>query len=567
MNDGISITGAGIVCAIGNDKASVLGSLRKRESGVRSVKYLETVHGDLPVGEVQLSNDEMKEMLGLASDKVVSRTSLMGALAIRQALSQAGIDRIGDKRIALISGTTVGVMDVTEMEFHRNRTLINVRDLPKGNECGKSTAQMAALAGLEDVELCTVSTACSSALNSIIVGAEMLAHSEADIVIAGGSEALSRFHLNGFNTLMILDGRQCRPFDAGRAGLNLGEGAAFVVLQKDAERPLAYVSGYGNRCDAFHQTASSENGEGAFLAMTQALESAALKPSDIDYINAHGTGTPNNDLSESRALSRVFGENMPPVSSTKGFTGHTTSASGAIETVICLLAMQNDMIPANLGWTETAPGLAVPALGRENVVLNHVMCNSFGFGGNDSSLVLSRCSRPSDVAPGNFGFELAADVTVDSADSLAELRNYVPPMESRRMCTLLKASLLSSLRAVEISGIGCPDAVVAATSEGMLETSCQFLQDLEENAEAMLKPTLFMMSTHNTVASAIAIRLGCHGYNITYSQGDASSQWALRDAQRLVSDGRAASVLVVSFDEAADGNFRSESRILVSKKI
>lgn len=566
MKDVISITGAGIICAIGNDRVSVLDSLRNRESGVRSVKYLETVHGELPVGEVQMSDDEMKAMLGLASDTVVSRTSLMGALAIKQALSQAGIEKTEGRRVALISGTTVGVMDVTEMEYHRNKAVLNVRDLPKGNECGKSTEQMAALAGLEDVELCTVSTACSSALNSIIVGAEMLRHSEADIVIAGGSEALSRFHLNGFNSLMILDGRPCRPFDAGRAGLNLGEGAAFVVMQKDASRPLAYVSGYGNRCDAFHQTASSENGEGAFLAMTEALESAGLKASDIDYVNAHGTGTQNNDMSESRALSRVFGDNIPPVSSTKGFTGHTTSASGAIETVICLLAMQNDMIPANLGWEKPSPGLVQPSMGVENTVLNNVMCNSFGFGGNDSSLVLSRSVREDGTVDMPVAeYETVADVTIDDAAQLAELREFVSPMESRRMCTLMKASLLSSLRAAKEADLQCPDAVIAATSGGMLQTSIQFLEDMEENCETMLKPTLFMMSTHNTVASAIAIRLGCHGYNITYSQGEASSLWALRDARRLLESGKVSSVLVTSFDESADGGFRSESMVIRKK--
>ncbi len=566
MKDVISITGAGIICAIGNDKVSVLDSLRNRESGVRSVKYLETVHGELPVGEVQMSDDEMKAMLGLASGTVVSRTSLMGALAIKQALCQAGIEKTEGRRVALISGTTVGVMDVTEMEYHRNKAVLNVRDLPKGNECGKSTEQMAALAGLEDVELCTVSTACSSALNSIIVGAEMLRHSEADIVIAGGSEALSRFHLNGFNSLMILDGRPCRPFDAGRAGLNLGEGAAFVVMQKDASRPLAYVSGYGNRCDAFHQTASSEDGQGAFLAMTEALESAGLKASDIDYVNAHGTGTLNNDMSESRALSRVFGDNIPPVSSTKGFTGHTTSASGAIETVICLLAMQNDMIPANLGWEKPSPGLVQPSMGVENAVLNNVMCNSFGFGGNDSSLVLSRSVRADGTVDMPVAeYETVANVTIDDVAQLAELREFVSPMESRRMCTLMKASLLSSLRAAKEADLQCPDAVIAATSGGMLQTSIQFLEDMEENCETMLKPTLFMMSTHNTVASAIAIRLGCHGYNITYSQGEASSLWALRDARRLLESGKASSVLVTSFDESADGGFRSESMVIRKK--
>lgn len=423
---------------------------------------------------------------------------------------------------------------------------------------------MTVLAGLENVGLCTVSTACSSALNSIMVGAEMLKRSEADIVIAGGSEALSRFHLNGFNSLMILDSVRCRPFDAERAGLNLGEGAAFVVLQKDAAKPLAYVAGYGNRCDAFHQTASSEDGEGAFLAMTEALSSAGLSASDIDYVNAHGTGTRNNDLSESRALARVFADRIPPVSGTKGFTGHTTSASGAIETVICLLAMQNGFIPANLGWTSAAEDLIIPSAGAENVRLDNVMCNSFGFGGNDSSLVLSRTVREpaEEERPAEVYIETLADVTVDSREQLVSLREFISPMESRRMCDLLKASLLSSLSAVRLSGLECPDAIVAATSGGMQETSCKFLYDLEENGEQTLKPTLFMMSTHNTVASAIAIRLACHGYNITYSQGDASSEWAMKDAVRLLESGRAASVLLTSFDETSADCFISRSMVL-----
>ena len=257
--------------------------------------------------------------------------------------------------------------------------------------------------------LATVSTACSSATNALISAVNILRCGLADIVVAGGAECLTKFHLNGFNTLMILDSEPCRPFDRDRAGLNLGEGAAYLVLETEsslrlrAAKPLARLSGYGNACDAFHQTASSPDGDGAYLAMQQALTTAGLKPEDIDYINAHGTGTPNNDLSESRAIRRLFSPHIPPVSSTKSFTGHTTSASGAIEAVFCLLAMQHQFLPQNLNFrTPMDEGIVpvtpyprppVPPCPRPPVLspLTHVLSNAFGFGGNDSSIIFSKC--------------------------------------------------------------------------------------------------------------------------------------------------------------------------------
>ena len=551
MTNSVSITGLGIICAIGNDTQSVLESLQKGESGIRPMKYLQSKHNDLPVGEVQLSNDEMKAMLGIESPAPASRTSLMGAIAIRQALKQAGIESLQGKRVAVISGTTVGGMDLTERYFEQMKTDDSLLSLPSDNECGQSTIEMAQMAGVENAECCTISTACSSALNSIILGTEMLKRDEVDLVIAGGSEALSVFHLNGFNTLMILDKERCRPFDETRAGLNLGEGAAFVILEKNAAEPLAYIAGYGNRCDAFHQTASSENGEGAYLAMTEALTMAKLKPSDIQYVNAHGTGTPNNDPSESEALKRVFGEQLPEVSSTKSFTGHTTSASGSIETVICVLAMQHGFVPGNLGWKHQMPGGITPTLGRNDVVLNHVICNSFGFGGNDSSLVLSRMQpEGEDKQSPDYEVKVASEEIITSVAELPGLKEFVSVMESRRMGKLLKASHLSSFRALKQAGIDCPDAIISATSRGMLEFSHLFLEDIIANGEELLKPTLFMQSTHNTLSSAIAIRTKCHGYNITYSQGDDSMKWALRDAERLIKTGKAQSVLVGSFDES-----------------
>ena len=553
MNNIISVTGLGIICSIGNDADSVLDSLRKKESGVGSMNYLHSKHSYLPVGEVQLSNDQMKDILGIEDETPMSRTTLMGAIAIRQALNHAGIsvEELNGKRVALISGTTVGGMDLTENYYEQMKTDDSLLYLPKSNECGKSTEEMAEIVGLVNAQTCTISTACSSALNSIILGSEMLKRNDVDVVIAGGSEALSRFHLNGFNTLMILDKEQCRPFDDTRAGLNLGEGAAFVVLEKNSDKSLAFVAGYGNRCDAFHQTASSDNGEGAYLAMKDALEMAHLKPEDIQYVNAHGTGTPNNDITESQALIRIFGEDMPEISSTKAFTGHTTSASGSIEAVICILAMQNNFTPANLGWKNKIEGGIVPTLGNDNIVLENVICNSFGFGGNDSSMVISK-SAPVSVEENTpeYSYKIVAEEVVTDVEVLKELKEFVSPMESRRMGKLMKAAHLTSLRALKKAGIECPDAIITATSRGMLEISLQFLDDITAFGEELLKPTLFMQSTHNTLSSAIAIRTKCHGYNTTYSHGDESFEWAMRDAVRLIQTGKVNSVLVGSFDES-----------------
>lgn len=388
MSGRICISGSGVVSAVGIGKQESLKALLEGRRGLSAPRYLNTVHKNLPIGEVPLSNGEMKKRLGLPENETIPRTSLLAMLSAREALQEAGMP---GGRKAFISGTTVGEMDIKERSY-----------LGEGNpaegpqDCGSSSNRAADYLGGFSL-VTSPSTACSSAANSLILGSLLLQSGAFDVVVAGGSECMSRFHLNGFHSLMIVDPKPCRPFDATRQGLNLGEGAAYLVLETEEHalsrgvKPLAYLDGWGNACDAYHQTASSEEGEGAYLAMTKALSMAGLRPSDIDYINAHGTGTPNNDASESRALFRVFGEKMPPVSSTKGFTGHTTSASGSIEAVFCLLALQEGFIPGNPGFQTPFEGGVVP---QEQSVpapgLSHVLCNAFGFGGNDTSLILSR---------------------------------------------------------------------------------------------------------------------------------------------------------------------------------
>ena len=329
-----------------------------------------------------MTDAQLRQEAGAAEG--LSRTSLLGILAVREALAEAGLTDL--KGIPLVSGTTVGGMDLTEKTFPAYSV---------SHDCGASTDAIAAHFG--GMRATTVSTACSSAANALILGANLIRSGRADIVVAGGSECLTSFHLHGFHSLMILDPEPCRPFDARRAGLNLGEGAAFVVLESEASarrrgaKPLARLAGFGNACDAFHQTASSENGEGAYLAMCKALEMAGLQPKDISYVNAHGTGTPNNDASESAALRRLFGADVPPVSSTKAYTGHTTSASGSIEAVICLLCLRYQALPPQPGPLEPDPACITPLTEPFRGPVQNILCNSFGFGGNDTSLLISQC--------------------------------------------------------------------------------------------------------------------------------------------------------------------------------
>lgn len=378
----IVITGAGTVSAIGVGKEESLASLRCGKSSIGPVRYLKTKLQDRPVGEIPMTNEHMAQKAGAPED--LPRTSLMSILALQEAIAQAGIGSM--EGLMLVSGTTVGGMDLTELQYPRYSAL---------HSCGGATDAAARHFGRLFREATTLSTACSSAANAIIFGANLIRSGKCDVVVCGGSESLSNYHYNGFNSLMILDSRQCSPFDSERAGLNLGEGAAYLVLERAESarqrgvKPLARLSGWGNACDAFHQTASSENGEGAFLAMAKALKMAGLEPGNIDYVNAHGTGTPSNDPSESAALRRIFGESLPPVSSTKCLTGHTTSASGSVEAVFCLLAMREGFVPYQSNWTSEDPSCIVPVHKPMRKELRNVVCNAFGFGGNDSSLIFS----------------------------------------------------------------------------------------------------------------------------------------------------------------------------------
>ncbi len=398
--NGVYIAGLGAITAIGNNVTECLESFKKEQAGIGDITHVQTTYaGILPVAEVKLTNEELAGMTGLSID--VSRTTMLALTAAREALNDAAIANLDNLRVGLVSANTVGGMDKSEgffVEFLNDNSKGKLRYI-FDHECGSITEVVADKLGIHDF-MTTLSTACSSSANAVFYGARLIKNDMLDVVVAGGADALTKFTLNGFNTLMILDKQFCKPFDEHREGLNLGEGAGYVVLVSDkvaqtlTKPAYCKLSGYNNSNDAYHQTTSSPDGTGSYLAMQGALAKAGLQTTDIDYINLHGTGTPNNDSAEGTAILRLFEKDFPPMSSTKSFTGHTLGASGGVEAVFSALAIAKGIIYPNLRFETPMADLPFTPATKflTGQKIKHVMSNSFGFGGNCTSLIFSEVS-------------------------------------------------------------------------------------------------------------------------------------------------------------------------------
>jgi 3-oxoacyl-(acyl-carrier-protein) synthase len=385
----------GIISAVGNTVEENRTALKNGVCGISLNSPFRSRHSGLPLAAVSLSNEALREK-GQVDDASVTRTSLLALHALQEAVRDAGLtDReIRSSSTALIGGTTVGGMCEAD-HLYKDITEKNAASPFLGSyDCASVFLFLQEYYRMEGI-INTINTACSSAANAILYGARLIRNGLARTVIAGGADSLSRFTVNGFNALHILSPEVCRPFDWHRQGLNLGEGAAFLVLEGGAhldprKKRYAELKGYHTTSDAYHPTSLSPTGEGPYLAMQGALASAGIVPAGIDFINAHGTGTENNDEVESKAMIRVFGR-PPAFASTKANTGHTLGAAAAVEAVYSLLCLDNQEIYPNLHFTETIPGLELrPVTVYQPYPLRHVMSNSFGFGGNCVSLIFSK---------------------------------------------------------------------------------------------------------------------------------------------------------------------------------
>ena len=392
----IVVTGIGVISAIGNNAAENRLSLMNGICGISRIndKFPSKFAGILPFAEIKISTDELKKQLN-ANDSGITRTTLIALHALKEALADSALtsSQIGSFDTAIIGATTVGGMCLTD-ELYNDANKEDVgSEYLSSYDCASVNIYLQSRYKINGIAN-TINTACSSSANAIMYGARLIKSGLAKRAIVGGVDSISKYTINGFNALYILSPETCTPFDANRKGLNLGEGGAFLILEREEDcackKIYAALTGYCNANDAYHPSSLSNNGDGPYLSMKGALDSANLLPRDIDFLNAHGTGTENNDEVESKALLRLFGK-PPPFASTKSNTGHTLGAAGAIEAIYSVLNLAEQEIYPSLNYKHpiTSTGL-IPVQSYNKTPLRHVMSNSFGFGGNCTSLIFTK---------------------------------------------------------------------------------------------------------------------------------------------------------------------------------
>ena len=566
------ITGLGLMTANGACVNAVWEAMRRGETGLKPLSLFQSPrYGQIPAGEIQ------QDLIGLGAPAQGSRSDQLGWLAAREAATAAQLDFSGgSERAGVVLGCSVGGSYNSEHFLTRLIKQGQMRPRPtRFHECASVVELIAREFGLHGPGF-AVTTACSSSALAIAAAAELIMAGEADVMLAGGADSLSRMTWGGFHALLLVDAAGCRPFDLARAGTSLGEGAGVLVLESEdhARRRgasiLARLTGWGASCDAHHTTAPHPEGAGAVAAMKSALRRAGLAPAAISYINAHGTGTRDNDLAEAKALQSVFENRVPPFSSTKQFFGHTLGASGAIEAVICVEALRRGEIPPNAGFHTPDPAIGLqPVTLFQAAELHHVMSNSFGFGGNNGVLIFSRAEtrpltrRPESaliaitgmgvIGPGELTSRdiqpplPPGNVLVHSCGPLAESA-LLTSNQRRRLGRLVQMAVLAA-RKSHPPEPAQRTGVAIGTGLGCLEDAGAFLENLIGKDEREPMPSRFPNSVHNAAAAQTAIDQGARAMNSAPTMSEISFESALWLGVRQLAVDEADCMLVGAMDE------------------
>ncbi len=568
------ITGLGVISALGSGIDDIWSAMVAGQSGLKPLTLFQsTRYGQIPVGEIT------HDLAELGAPLHGSRSDKLAWLAARDAIRSANLDtRSAADRTGVLLGSSVGGTHDTERFL---TTLIKhgkVLARPtRFHECSAPVDLVAESFGLFGPSF-AISTACSSGAIAIATAAELIQSGQADVMLAGGADSLSHTTWAGFHSLLLVDMQGgCKPFDAARGGMSFGEGAAVLIIEaeeharKRGATILARLTGWGASCDAHHVTAPHPEGAGALAAMQGALRRAQLAPTHIGYVNAHGTGTRDNDVAEAKALKSLFGANVPPFSSTKRFFGHTLAASGAIEAVVCIEALRRQQLPANPGFSEIDPAIGLSPLTKmRSEELTHVMSNSFGFGGNNAALIFSTAdtvpqTRPT---PSNHTSVTGLGIIAPEKHSVSE-RAIQPPLppdsikvracapfdaatltpnQRRRLSRITQMAILAARR----SHAADPSkrlAVAVGTGFGCLDEGAIFIENLITKDEAEPMPTRFPGSVHNAPAGQVAIDLGARGLNSAPTMGEISFESALWQAINQIAIGEADEALAGGVDE------------------
>ncbi|MBN2402432.1 MAG: beta-ketoacyl-[acyl-carrier-protein] synthase family protein [Spirochaetes bacterium] len=553
----VFVSGIGIISPLGNGLTETKNAIKSGLSGIKPLSLFPVPNAPLPAGEVSFA---------LPGD--VPRTHALALVAANEALRN--LHMLPD---AIVLGSTTGGMPLTE-------TLIKEKnfnpELYKYHGTGSVAEYVAEKINFKGIVL-TVSTACSSGALAIKLALEMLRTGAAKSVLAGGADALCRLTYHGFNSLQLIDPKGAHPFDIERKGMSVAEGAAMLLLSAGNDPPqgaLAEIIGAGLSCDAYHPASPHPEGKGAAEAMRAALADAGILSEDIDYINLHGTGTIDNDLSEAKAVRAVFGQKMPHHSSTKGAFGHSLAASGAIESAVSVISIIEGIVPANIGCSVPDPalGLEPEKMVKRNTKVKAVLSNSFGFGGNNAVLVIGRANGQirKAVSRERKPFVVIAKACLTGAgdlrgtfEALKQTGNcagkvdieraaeILPKNRIRRLKRLPKMVLNLAEQAVKAGGDQKPSAIYFGTGWGALSETYDFLDKLFESGEQFPSPTDFIGSVHNAPAGQAAIWYGAEGANVTATGGDYSFEQALVCAS-LLSREKDAPMMLISADEHHD---------------
>ena len=385
----LAITAYTATSALGRGVAAMLEALRRGTSGLKPNDF-DRAELRAFIGRVPGLEDEPITGALAAFDCRNNRLAQVGLAqdGFREAVERAR-RKYGAKRIAVLLGTSTSGILQTELAYRARGAsgeLPGGFDYRHGQNLFSMTDFVRRSLGLEG-PAATISTACSSSAKVFASASRYIEAGVVDAAVVGGVDSLCLTTMHGFTSLQLVSDEPCRPFDAARKGMSIGEAAGYALVEKTGSG--LNLVGYGESSDAHHMSTPHPEGEGALAAMRQALERGGLEPADIDYVNAHGTATPANDRAEDRALVRLFGEGVP-VSSTKGWTGHTLGAAGIIEAIVCFLALEHQLIPATANTTRIEPGLESQiVLETRNARVRHALSNSFGFGGSNCSLVFA----------------------------------------------------------------------------------------------------------------------------------------------------------------------------------
>lgn len=567
------ITGLGVIGAPGCGVDEIWSAIASGQSGLKPLTLFQSPrYGQIPVGEIS------QDLSALGAPLRGSRSDRLAWLAARAAIRSANLDvESCADRAGVLLGSSVGGTYDTERFL---TALIKQRKMfprpTRFHECSSPVDVVADYFGLFGPSF-AISTACSSGALAIATAAELIQSGQADVMLAGGTDSLSHTTWAGFHSLLLVDSQGCRPFDVARGGMSFGEGAAVLIIEaeeharKRGAKIIARLTGWGASCDAHHVTAPHPEGAGALAAMQSALRRAQLSPADIGYVNAHGTGTRDNDVAESKALKSLFSEKVPPFSSTKRFFGHALAASGAIEAVVCIEALCRQQLPANPGFSQPDPAIGLkPVTETRSAKLTHVMSNSFGFGGNNAVLIFSTPesvpqTRPTlttpaivtglgIIAPENATSErqiqppLPPDsVKVHACGPLADVAT-LNPNQRRRLSRITQMAILAARRSHTVD----PSkrlAIALGTGFGCLDEGAVFIENLVTKDEAEPMPTRFPGSVHNAPAGQVAIDLGATGLNSAPTMGEISFESALWQAMNQIANGEADEALAGGIDE------------------